>query len=144
MDNLAMILLAQAAVQEEGTTAAPATDAPGQPESITQEPGMSENGEEVTPNPNPLMQYLPLILIFIVFYFIMFRGPKKKQQQRKKMLDSMKKGDKVRTIGGIIGTVVDIRDDEVLLKIDENTNTKMRVSRGAVNTIDGAEGSDNK
>ena len=79
--------------------------------------------------------FLPLILMFVVFYFLMFRGPKKKQQQHQKMLSAMKKGDRIRTIGGIIGSVVDVRDDEVVLKVDESTNTKMRLARSAVSKI---------
>jgi len=76
-----------------------------------------------------------MLAIFFVMWFMVFRGPKKKQQQQKKMLADLKKNDRVRTIGGIIGTVVDIRDDEVVIKIDESNNTKMRVVRNAINTV---------
>jgi len=62
----------------------------------------------------------------------MFRGPKKQQQQHKLMIQSLKKNDKVRTIGGIFGTVMDVRDDEIVLKIDESNNTKIRVSSSAI------------
>ena len=81
---------------------------------------------------NPIMQFLPLILIFVVMYMFMFRGPKKKQQEHQKMVSSLSKNDRVRTIGGIFGTVLDVRDDEIILKIDESTNTKMRVSPQAI------------
>lgn len=79
-----------------------------------------------------IQSLLPIILIFIVMYFFLFRGPKKRDQEHKKMVQSLKKNDKVRTIGGIIGTVVDIRDDEVVLKIDEANNTKIRVIASAI------------
>jgi len=72
--------------------------------------------QETLPPRSPLMQYLPFILIFVVMYFILFRGPRKKQQQHKQMVQTLSRNDKVRTIGGIIGTVVDIKGDEVTLK----------------------------
>ena len=80
----------------------------------------------------PLIQYLPFILIFVVMYFILFRGPRKKQQQHKQMVQALAKNDKVRTIGGIIGTVVDIKGDEVTLKVDESNNTKIKVMASAI------------
>ncbi|MCI0498459.1 MAG: preprotein translocase subunit YajC [Planctomycetales bacterium] len=85
--------------------------------------------------PNPWMQFLPIILIFVVMYFFMFRGPKKKQQEHQKMVDSLQKNDRIRTIGGIFGTVLDVREDEIVLKIDESTNTKMRVSPAAIAAV---------
>ena len=51
------------------------------------------------------------------------------------MLDTMQKNSRVRTIGGIIGTIVDVRDDEVVIKIDEASNTKMRVTRSAIGKV---------
>ena len=77
----------------------------------------------------------PLILIglmFILMYFILFRGPRKKQQQHKQMVQSLKKNDRVRTIGGIVGTVVDVKDDEITLKVDESNNTKIKVAPSAI------------
>jgi len=68
----------------------------------------------------------------VLMYVMMFRGPKKQQQQHKLMLQSLKKNDKVRTIGGIFGTVVDVRDDEIVLKVDESNNTKIRISSSAI------------
>jgi len=77
----------------------------------------------------------PLILVglmFVVMYFILFRGPRKKQQQHKQMVQSLEKNDRVRTIGGIIGTVVDIKGDEITLKVDESNNTKIKVASSAI------------
>lgn len=73
-----------------------------------------------------------LVLLFVVMYFILFRGPRKQQQQQRQMVQTLKKNDRVRTIGGIIGTVVEVRDDEVHLKVDESNNTKIWVSTSAV------------
>jgi preprotein translocase subunit YajC len=63
---------------------------------------------------------------------ILFRGPRKKQQQHKQMIQSLSKNDRIQTIGGIIGTVVDVRDDEITLKIDESNNTKIKIIRSAI------------
>jgi len=75
---------------------------------------------------------LVLVLMFAVMYLLLFRAPRKKQQEHKQMLQSLQKNDKVRTIGGIIGTIVDIKDDEITLKVDENTNTKIKVIASAI------------
>lgn len=73
---------------------------------------------------------LGLMLVFM--YFILFRGPKKREQDHRKMIQSLKKNDKVRTIGGIIGTIADVSDDEITLKVDESTNTKIKVIPSAI------------
>lgn len=84
------------------------------------------------PAPNPFFQFLPLIAIVIFFYFIMFRPQQKERARREKVLNELKKNDRVVTIGGIIGTISNISeaDQEVTLKIDDNS--KMKVRRSAV------------
>jgi len=77
-------------------------------------------------------QFIFLGLMFVMMYFILFRGPRKKQQEHKKMVQTLAKNDKVRTIGGIIGTVVDVKDDEITLKVDESNNTKIKVLPSAI------------
>ena len=77
-------------------------------------------------------QWIFLALMEVMMYLILFRGPRKKQQEHRKMVQALSKNDKVRTIGGIIGTVVDIKDDEITLKIDESTNTKIKVVSSAI------------
>ncbi|MBN2375932.1 MAG: preprotein translocase subunit YajC [Sedimentisphaerales bacterium] len=73
--------------------------------------------------------------MFVVMYFFMIRPQKKRQKQQQEMQTSLQKNTRIRTIGGIIGTVVDVRDDEVVIKIDEASNTKMRITRGAVGKV---------
>ena len=75
-----------------------------------------------------------IVLIMVVFWMILFRGPKKKQQEHKKMVSALQKNDKIRTIGGIFGTIVDIKDDEITIKVDESNNTKMKISPNAIGT----------
>jgi len=85
-----------------------------------------------TPQKSPLINFLPFILILVVMYFLLLRGPRKKQQQHKQMVQGLQKNDKVRTIGGIIGTVVEIKDDEITLKVDESNNTKIKIATSAI------------
>lgn len=73
-----------------------------------------------------------IVLAMLVFYFMMFRGPRKQQQEHRQMVQSLEKNDRIRTIGGIIGTVVDIKGDEITLKIDESNNTKIKVVSSAI------------
>lgn len=87
---------------------------------------------------NPLAMFLPLILIFIVFYFFIIRPQKKKEDDRRKMIEAVKKGDKVVTIGGIHGTVTQVDDASLLVQVDNNT--KLRVEKSAVANVPGAAG----
>jgi len=89
-------------------------------------------GGSPPPKSPGINMFILMGLMFVVMYFILFRGPRKKQQQHKQMVQTLAKNDKVRTIGGIIGTVVDVKGDEVVLKIDESNNTKIRLSASAI------------
>jgi len=85
--------------------------------------------------PSPSIFQSPLLFIgvmIILFYFLLFRGPRKKQQQHRQMVQSLQKNDRVRTIGGIIGTIVDIKEDEITVKVDESNNTKIKVASSAI------------
>jgi preprotein translocase subunit YajC len=92
------------------------------------------NVSRATPQqgPSSYMSMIFIVGIIVIMYFIMFREPKKRQRQQEQMIQSLKKNDKVRTIGGIIGVVVDVKDDEVTLKVDESNNTKIRVIASAI------------
>lgn len=81
---------------------------------------------------NPILSFLPLILIFIIFYFLLIRPQQKRQKDLQKMISEIKKGDRVVTAGGIIGTVTSIQSDYVVLKIGDNENTKMEVLKSAI------------
>jgi preprotein translocase subunit YajC len=82
-----------------------------------------------------LASYGPIILIILVFYFLVFGSKKKQERQRQDMLNQLKKGDRIQTIGGILGTVIEVRDSDVLVKVDESSNTKIRFSRSAVHRV---------
>ena len=72
------------------------------------------------------------VLIMIVLFVLMIRGPRKQQREQKQMIQTLKKNDRVRTIGGILGTVMEVRGDEVILKVDEANNTRIHVSVSAI------------
>ncbi|MCE5171717.1 preprotein translocase subunit YajC [Paenibacillus profundus] len=76
---------------------------------------------------------LPFIAMFAVFYFLLIRPQQKKQKQRNSMLTALKKGDKIVTIGGLHGTIVEITDDIVVLRV--NDVTKMTFDRSAISNI---------
>jgi preprotein translocase subunit YajC len=77
----------------------------------------------------------PLLLAFVVFYFWLFRGQRKDKQRHAQMLANLKRNDRVQTIGGVLGTVVDAREHEVVLKVDESSNVKMRFNRAAIKEV---------
>ena len=85
------------------------------------------------------MNYVLMGLMLVMVYFVVIRGPKKKQKEHQSMISSLKKNDKIRTIGGIYGTIMDVRENEIVLKIDESTNTKIKISPQAIGTVLGAE-----
>ena len=65
---------------------------------------------------NPLAMFLPLVLVFAVMYFVMIRPENKRKKEAEEMRSTVKKGDKVVTIGGITGTVVDVKDNKFVLE----------------------------
>ncbi|HXV27853.1 MAG TPA: preprotein translocase subunit YajC [bacterium] len=85
-------------------------------------------GQEV----NPLLSFLPLILMIGVFYFLLIRPQQKKQRELQKMVEGLKKGDRVITAGGIIGTVTSLQNDYLVLKVGENDATKIEILKSAV------------
>lgn len=84
-----------------------------------------------------LQSFGPLILILVVFWFLVIGSKRKQERQRREMLDSVKKGDRVQTIGGILGTVLDVRDDRVVLKVDESSNAKIAFAKSAIHRVIG-------
>ena len=74
--------------------------------------------------------WVMLALIFVVMWFFMIRPQRKQQKELQNFRDSLKKGDKVVTIGGIYGTVAEIKEDSVLIEVDHNV--KIRVSKQAL------------
>src|SRR5207244_12496148 len=82
-----------------------------------------------------LNQFFPILLIILVFYLFLWRTKRTDDRKRTDMLGQLKRGDRVQTIGGILGTVIEARDSEVLLKVDESSNTKIRFARSAIHKV---------
>ena len=80
------------------------------------------------------MMFFLAIMIGVIFVIMLSSGRRDKKR-RAEMLSQIAKGKKVRTIGGILGTVVDVRDNEVHVKVDENANTRLRFTRDAITAV---------
>jgi preprotein translocase subunit YajC len=79
---------------------------------------------------NPYATFLPLVLIIVVFYFFMIRPQMKRQKELRKFQESLSKGDKVLVAGGIMGKVFDVKEDHVVVEVDDNV--RLRVVKSSV------------
>lgn len=83
---------------------------------------------------SPMHFFIMMSLVMVVFYFLMIRPQQKKQQELQKTITELKKGDKVVTIGGIIGTITSLQNDYVVLKVGEG-DAKMEVLKSAISGL---------
>ena len=81
------------------------------------------------------VQFLPMILIFVIFYFMLIRPQRKKDKEAKAMLDGLKVSDRICTIGGIYGTIVRIKDQVLTIEVGEQ-KTQMMIARWAVRNVE--------
>ena len=96
--------------------------------------------QTAAPAANPLFQFLPIVLIFGIFYFLLFMPMQKQKKQQKQMLASLKNGDVVMTNGGILGTIVALNDeDQTLVVRVKPDNVKLQIARSAVASLVGPE-----
>jgi preprotein translocase subunit YajC len=86
------------------------------------------------PQANPLVGFLPILLIFGIFYFLLFLPMQRQKKQTQKMLASLENGQTVVTSGGIIGTVVALDTDNLILRVKPD-NIKLQVARSAVSGL---------
>ncbi|MDZ4815424.1 MAG: preprotein translocase subunit YajC [Verrucomicrobiota bacterium] len=77
--------------------------------------------------------FVPIIFIFVAFYFVLIRPQMKKQKQTEQMVRNLKTGDKVVTVGGMLGTVASVKNDTVVLKVAENV--KLEFQKSAVSAV---------
>ena len=85
-------------------------------------------------SPNSLVGFLPILLIFGIFYFLLFRPMQKQRKQTAQMLAELKTGDNVVTSGGIVGTIVALDSDTLVLRVKPD-NIKIQVTRSAVSSM---------
>ena len=108
---------------QTGTTEAQDGSTPGAGPSPTPRPGM---GPQI---------WLFVLLAMVLMWIFMMGGSRKEKKKRASMLAALAKGDRVQTAGGILGTVVEVREQEVVVKVDENTNSRLRFARTAIQSI---------
>ncbi|MBQ6506523.1 MAG: preprotein translocase subunit YajC [Clostridia bacterium] len=91
--------------------------------------------EQVNPVAALVTTFLPMVLIFVVFYFMLIRPQRKKDKKVKEMLNNLKAGDRVCTIGGIYGTIIGIKDDTVTLSVGRD-NMSMVIARWGIRSVE--------
>ena len=117
------------------------TDAPPPPPAGESQAVEGAEGTPQAPAPGPEHQpspwglFLPLILILVIFWVLIFLPKRREDKRRRELLSSLKKGDRVQTIGGILGTLVELRENEVILKVDESSNVRLRLNRSAIQAV---------
>lgn len=81
--------------------------------------------------------WLPFIIIGILFYFLLIQPERRKRAEMSTLLDNLKKNDRVVTIGGIIGVIVNVEKgaEEVVIRVDENNNTRLNVLRSSISRV---------
>lgn len=86
-------------------------------------------------NPTALMQYGPIVLIFLVFYFLLIRPQQKRQKELREQQNGLRRGDKIVTAGGIIGTVQATREDSQEVDVEISPEVKVKVVRSTITTV---------
>ena len=125
---------APAAVEEADGGGQPQGEAPKEPP--TQPAGTKPAGDNGGGSPLGSVKLMIIMVAgFFLLYIWMGRSRRKQRRQRQEMLTALKKGDKITSIGGIVGTVIEVRDDEVTVKVDETGNVRMRFARWAIRGV---------
>jgi preprotein translocase subunit YajC len=114
------------------STGAAPLDATG---TTTDASGGATTAPTAAPNPFDPTFLILMIGVIVIMYVVVFGGQRKEKKRKQAMLDAMGKGDRVQTVGGVLGTVIDVKDHEVVLKVDENTNARMRFAKSAIQTV---------
>jgi preprotein translocase subunit YajC len=118
------------------TTAPSAAGSAGAAKSTGDANSVGGGKDKQAPSQGPDMWLFAVLLGGVVLMWIwMGRGRRKQDAKRKEMLSNLRKGDKIVTIGGIIGTVIEVRPDEVTVKVDETNNIRMKFTRRAIAAV---------
>ena len=94
---------------------------------------MGQGGAEGAPGGGGLMTFMPFVAIIAIFYFLIIRPQSKKRKETEKMLSTLKKGDRIVTIGGLYGTIQSVRDTTVIIRADDNV--KLEFLRSAISSV---------
>jgi len=90
-------------------------------------------GADTMTGPGPLVQFLPLVLVMVIFYFLLIRPQQQKAKEHQLMLDNLKRNDRVLTNGGIYGRVMELGEKELIVEIAPNV--RIQVDRGHIETV---------
>ena len=82
---------------------------------------------------SPFVQFVPGILIFAIFYFLLIKPQRDKQKEQQKLINELKKNDEVITTGGMHGTIVNVKDTTVMVRVDDNV--KIEVDKEAITSV---------
>ena len=99
---------------------------------------IADGTASATPAPNPLLQFLPLILIFAILYFIIIRPQQRKEKERRKMIEALRAGAKIVFAGGLMGTIQEAT--EKTFKVEIAPGTTIEIARSCVSGVVPAEG----
>ena len=90
---------------------------------------------------NPMMQFLPLMIImFAVMYFLIIRPQKQKEKKRQEMISNVRKQDRIVTAGGVHGVVVSVKENEVVVRVDDAKDVKIKVDKSALTSVSAPRG----
>ena len=89
--------------------------------------------------PGMLFQFAPLILLMVVFFWFMSRSQKKRERQRQEMLEGIRPKDDVMTVGGIHGRVLQVKDDEIVLRVDPDKDVRITIAKTGISRKLGEE-----
>ncbi|MFH1201359.1 MAG: preprotein translocase subunit YajC [Candidatus Omnitrophota bacterium] len=82
---------------------------------------------------NPILNFLPLIFVLFIFYFLVFAPQQKQQKEHRRMIDGLKKNDEIVTAAGIHGTIVNVKDKTFIVRVDDNA--KIEIDKSAVSYL---------
>ena len=98
--------------------------------------GGGQPAQEGAEAPNMLVTMFPFILMFVILYLLIIRPQQKKQKDHQRMVDELKKGDRVVTSGGVHGTITGIKEQEGVLVVQVAKEVQIEVSRGSISRVD--------
>jgi preprotein translocase subunit YajC len=132
-DTFFALTLGQQGPAVPGMPTAPA--APGNGTTLQQAPNAAPPGTQAQPGGGfgPIIWLI--LLMFIGLMLINSMSGRRQRKEREKMITAIKRNDRVQTVGGVIGTVVELTDSEMVLRVDETSNTRIRFARSAVQQV---------
>ena len=85
---------------------------------------------------NPMMQFLPLLIImFAIMYFLIIRPQKQKEKKRLALISNVRKQDKIVTTGGMHGVVTSVKENEVIVRVDDAKDVKIKIDKSAITSV---------